>query len=99
MAKHVAGDATPRSRAAILIQIKPFGQPVGSRTGPGKCAVAPIATELYISDTAKYGTRAYRRDGSAVDIRALRLEDEADMLTALDQTSPQSLQSRFSTMR
>jgi RimJ/RimL family protein N-acetyltransferase len=39
------------------------------------------------------------RDGSPVDIRALRPEDEADMLAATEQTSPQSLQRRFFVMK
>ena len=39
------------------------------------------------------------RDGSPVEVRALRPEDEADMLPALDQASPQSLQRRFFAMK
>jgi hypothetical protein len=39
--------------------------------------------------------REHLRDGSPVEVRALRPEDEADMLAALDQASPQSLQRRF----
>jgi len=39
------------------------------------------------------------RDGSPVEVRALRPEDEADMLAALDQASPQSLQRRFFAMK
>nr|WP_276575362.1 GNAT family N-acetyltransferase [Bradyrhizobium sp. Oc8] len=35
------------------------------------------------------------RDGRLVDIRALRPEDEPDMLAALEETSAQSLQRRF----
>jgi RimJ/RimL family protein N-acetyltransferase len=39
------------------------------------------------------------RDGSPVEIRALRPEDEAAMLAALAQTSPQSLQRRLFAMK
>jgi len=43
--------------------------------------------------------REHLRDGSPVEVRALRPEDEADMLPALDQASPQSLQRRFFAMK
>ncbi|UPT85540.1 GNAT family N-acetyltransferase [Bradyrhizobium barranii subsp. apii] len=43
--------------------------------------------------------REHLRDGSPVEVRALRPEDEADMLAALDQASPQSLQRRFFAMK
>jgi GNAT superfamily N-acetyltransferase len=39
------------------------------------------------------------RDGSAVEIRALRPEDEAGMLSAVEQTGAQSLQRRFFVMK
>ena len=52
-----------------------------------------------MSDTASYGAREHLRDGTPVEIRALRPHDEADMLAALEQTSPQSLQRRFFAMK
>jgi RimJ/RimL family protein N-acetyltransferase len=48
-----------------------------------------------MSHAADYSVREHLRDGSRVEIRALRPEDEAGMLGALDQTSAQSLQRRF----
>ena len=39
------------------------------------------------------------RDGSPLEIRALRPDDEADMLAAIEQTSAQSLQRRFFVMK
>ncbi|WP_354108925.1 GNAT family N-acetyltransferase [Bradyrhizobium sp. S3.12.5] len=50
-------------------------------------------------DAAKYSAPEHLRDGTPVEIRALRPADEADMLTALDQTSAQSLQRRFFAMK
>ncbi len=44
-------------------------------------------------------TRTLLRDGSQIEIRALRREDEADMLAAIDKTSAQSLQRRFFVMK
>lgn len=38
-------------------------------------------------------------DGSRIEIRALRREDEADMLAAIGKTSAQSLQRRFFVMK
>lgn len=52
-----------------------------------------------MSDAANYTAYEHLRDGSAVEIRALRPEDEADMLAALERTSPQSLQRRFFAMK
>jgi RimJ/RimL family protein N-acetyltransferase len=52
-----------------------------------------------MSDLASYIMHEQLRDGSAVDIRALRREDEADMLIALEKASVQSLQRRFFVMR
>jgi hypothetical protein len=52
-----------------------------------------------MSDLASYIAHERLRDGSAVEIRALRPEDEADMLAALEQTSAQSLQRRFFAMK
>jgi RimJ/RimL family protein N-acetyltransferase len=52
-----------------------------------------------MSDLANYVAREHLRDGGAVDIRALRPVDEADMLAALEQASAQSLQRRFFVMK
>jgi len=52
-----------------------------------------------MSDVANYSAHEHLRDGSPVEIRALRPEDEADMLAALEQTSAQSLQRRFFVMK
>lgn len=46
-------------------------------------------------DAAHYSAREQLRDGCPVEIRAVRPEDEAAMLTAVDETSAQSLQRRF----
>ena len=46
-----------------------------------------------------YTARELLRDGSQIDIRALRREDEADMLAAIGKTSAQSLQRRFFVMK
>ncbi|MGY8630895.1 GNAT family N-acetyltransferase [Bradyrhizobium sp. 14AA] len=48
-----------------------------------------------MSDTASYTRTDQLRDGTPVEIRALRPDDEADMLAALEQASAQSLQRRF----
>lgn len=52
-----------------------------------------------MSDAASYSAHEPLRDGTLVEIRALRPEDEADMLAALEQTSPLSLQRRFFVMK
>jgi hypothetical protein len=52
-----------------------------------------------MSDSANYSAHERLRDGSPVEIRALRPEDEAAMLAALAHTSPQSLQRRFFAMK
>lgn len=52
-----------------------------------------------MSDLASYIAHEHLRDGSAVEIRALRPEDEAAMLAALEQASAQSLQRRFFVMK
>jgi RimJ/RimL family protein N-acetyltransferase len=52
-----------------------------------------------MSETNNYATRELLRDGSQIDIRALRPEDEADMLAAVGKTSAQSLQRRFFAMK
>jgi RimJ/RimL family protein N-acetyltransferase len=46
-----------------------------------------------------YSARELLRDGSQVEIRALRQEDEAAMLAAIERTSAQSLQRRFFAMK
>jgi RimJ/RimL family protein N-acetyltransferase len=52
-----------------------------------------------MSDLASYIAHEHLRDGSAVEIRALRPDDEADMLAALEQTGAQSRQRRFFVMK
>ena len=52
-----------------------------------------------MSDAINYAAREPLRDGTQIDIRTLRPEDEADMLTAVGRTSPQSLQRRFFVMK
>jgi RimJ/RimL family protein N-acetyltransferase len=44
---------------------------------------------------AAYSAREHLRDGRPVEIRALRPEDEADMLAAIDRTGAESLRRRF----
>ena len=44
---------------------------------------------------ATYSVRERLRDGRPVEIRALRPDDEADMLAAIDRTGADSLQRRF----
>jgi RimJ/RimL family protein N-acetyltransferase len=44
---------------------------------------------------ANYSTREQLRDGRPVEIRALRPEDEADMLAAIARTGAESLRRRF----
>ena len=46
-----------------------------------------------------YTARELLRDGGQIEIRALRREDEADMLAAIGKTSAQSLQRRFFVMK
>lgn len=52
-----------------------------------------------MSEAITYAAHELLRDGSRIDIRALRPEDEADMLAAVEKTSPQSLQRRFFVMK
>jgi ribosomal protein S18 acetylase RimI-like enzyme len=52
-----------------------------------------------MSEAVDYASSEYLRDGRPVEIRALRHEDEAGMLAALEKTSPQSLQRRFFVMK
>ena len=44
---------------------------------------------------ANYSAHEYLRDGRPVEIRALRPDDEPDMLAAIDRTGAESLQRRF----
>ena len=48
---------------------------------------------------ANYTAHEDLADGSRIEIRALRREDEADMLAAIGNTSAQSLQRRFFVMK
>jgi RimJ/RimL family protein N-acetyltransferase len=52
-----------------------------------------------MSVTIDYTAREPLRDGRQIEIRALRREDEADMLAAIGNTSAQSLQRRFFAMK
>lgn len=52
-----------------------------------------------MSDAASYSAREHLRDGREVEVRALRPEDEAGMLAAVEGTSAQSLQRRFFAMK
>lgn len=44
---------------------------------------------------ATYSTRERLRDGRPIQIRALRPDDEAEMLAAVDRTNPELLRRRF----
>src|SRR6202021_668704 len=48
-----------------------------------------------MSETADYSVKQRLRDGRELEIRALRPEDQADMLEAIGRTGTQSLQRRF----
>lgn len=52
-----------------------------------------------MTDFSRYSAQAVLRDGSAIEIRAQRREDEAAMLAAVAETSAQSLQRRFFAMK
>ncbi|SIN85348.1 Protein N-acetyltransferase, RimJ/RimL family [Bradyrhizobium erythrophlei] len=52
-----------------------------------------------MSEATNYTARELLSDGSQIDIRALRPEDEADMLAAVGKASAQSLQRRFFVMK
>ena len=52
-----------------------------------------------MAEATNYAAREVLRDGSQIEIRALRREDEADMLAAIGKTSAQSLQRRFFVMK
>jgi GNAT superfamily N-acetyltransferase len=48
-----------------------------------------------MQDLKRYSAFETLRDGSKVEIRALRSEDRADLIAAVDRTSARSLQRRF----
>jgi RimJ/RimL family protein N-acetyltransferase len=52
-----------------------------------------------MSEATNYTACELLSDGSQIDIRALRPEDEADMLAAVGKASAQSLQRRFFVMK
>jgi ribosomal protein S18 acetylase RimI-like enzyme len=52
-----------------------------------------------MSEAIDYAARELLSDGGQIEIRALRREDEADMLAAIEKTSAQSLQRRFFVMK
>jgi RimJ/RimL family protein N-acetyltransferase len=52
-----------------------------------------------MSGAIDYTARELLSDGSQIEIRALRRQDEADMLAAVEKTSAQSLQRRFFVMK
>lgn len=52
-----------------------------------------------MSDVSTYSAQELLRDGTPVEVRALRPEDEADMIAGLEHADPQSLQRRFFVMK
>jgi RimJ/RimL family protein N-acetyltransferase len=52
-----------------------------------------------MSNTANYSERQQLRDGTYIEVRALKPEDEAGMLAAIERTGIQSLQRRFFVMK
>jgi ribosomal protein S18 acetylase RimI-like enzyme len=52
-----------------------------------------------MSEAIDYAARELLGDGRQIEVRALRREDEADMLAAVGKTSAQSLQRRFFVMK
>src|SRR6202012_938219 len=54
-----------------------------------------ISSQRFAMTPASYSAHEYLRDGRPVEIRALRPDDEADMLAAIGRTGAQSLQRRF----
>src|SRR4051812_2792767 len=83
---------------ARLIQIKRLRRGFVFYTTPSKARL-PNHQKESMSDVSHYSVRERLRDGTPVEVRALRPEDESDMLAALDQTSAQSLQRRFFAMK
>ena len=55
----------------------------------------PSGDDVGMSQIANYSAKEVLKDGTPVDIRALRPSDEADMLAAIERTGPESLHSRF----
>jgi RimJ/RimL family protein N-acetyltransferase len=52
-----------------------------------------------MSNTPHYSERQQLRDGTSLEVRALKPEDEAGMLAAIERTGVQSLQRRFFVMK
>jgi ribosomal protein S18 acetylase RimI-like enzyme len=52
-----------------------------------------------MTEAIDYAARELLGDGRQIEVRALRREDEADMLAAVGKTSAQSLQRRFFVMK
>jgi GNAT superfamily N-acetyltransferase len=73
------------------------GRPASHRRTAGEITI-PI-TRGAMSEVGSYTAREFLGDGSQIEIRALRREDEADMLAAVERTSAQSLQRRFFVMK
>jgi hypothetical protein len=48
-----------------------------------------------MASAADYSAVERLRDGRTIEVRALRPDDQEDMLAAVDRTSVQSLQRRF----
>jgi ribosomal protein S18 acetylase RimI-like enzyme len=67
-------------------------------TLPNRVFLFPAETRWkvpHMSGTADYSVKERLRDGRELEIRALRPEDQADMLAAIGRTGTQSLQRRF----
>src|SRR5580693_143022 len=86
---------TRRPPLIVLIQIK-------HRVPPGLLAqLAPARSSpacgysTPMPEAVNYTAHELLNDGSQIEIRSLRPEDEADMLAAVGRTSAQSLQRRF----
>jgi GNAT superfamily N-acetyltransferase len=82
---------SPRSRNRLDPDQASFCRSGLARPTP----IENVSREAAMSATADYSAHEHLRDGSPVEIRALRPEDEAEMLAALERTSAQSLQRRF----
>lgn len=52
-----------------------------------------------MSDATNYAARELLSDGTQIEVRALRREDESDLLAAIEKTSARSLQRRFFVMK
>jgi len=62
---------------------------------PGSSRAQMTSLQKAPMPPATYSAREQLRDGRPVEIRALRPDDEADMLAAIDRTGADSLQRRF----